>query len=165
MKPKSAVIVIDMINGMERWIPKATMKGLLPRISHVLEAARAKGMPIIYIIHSPLGKAGTRIYRELTPYSTDFIVTKEHYSSFYNTKLDALLKKLKVNQLLITGVSTHWCVLTTTVDASYRGYRLVLLKDCVAAPTNKWHKWAIKWLEDTVEVAVKASKEIAKIIG
>jgi nicotinamidase-related amidase len=161
---KTAVLVIDMINGMEEFIPRKSIVGLLPNIKRVLASAHAKKVPVIYAIHTPLGKKGTKIYDEIKKTSSDFLVLKKNYSSFYDTGLEKLLKKLKVKRLILTGVSTHWCILSTALDASYRGYEIVLMQDCVAASTNKWHDWAIKWMKDTFDLELTTSKTANKFL-
>ena len=153
-----------MINGMEKFIPRKSMQGLLPNIKRVLASAHAKKIPVIYAIHTPLGKKGTKIYDEIKKSSSDFLVLKENYSSFYGTNLEKLLKKLGVKRLILTGVSTHWCILSTALDASYRGYEIVLMQDCVAASTKEWHDWAIKWMKDTFDLTIAASKSVSKFL-
>ena len=161
---KSAVIVIDMIKGMERWIPKERMKRIQPNIRAIMDAARERKIPVIYIIHKPLGKNGTKIYEQVKPATSDFRITKNEFSSFYKTKLDMLLKKLKVKRLILTGVSTHWCVMTTAVDASYRGYEIILLEDCTTAPNDEWHRWAIKWMKNSFDLTVTTQRNIGRFL-
>lgn len=160
---KSAVIVIDAIKGMERWVPKERMKQILPNIATAIKNAHEKKIPVIYIIHKPLGKSGTKIYEQVKPTASDYRINKNEFSSFYKTNLEALLRKLKVKRLIITGVSTHWCVMTTAVDASYRRYEIVLLDDCVTAPDDKWHNWAIKWMQNTFDLTITTSKRLTHI--
>lgn len=156
---KTALIVIDMINGMEKWIPKNKMKELASNLKKVTEKARKKKIPIIYVVHKPLGEKGMKIYDEIKPTRNDKIVFKNAYSAFYKTKLNEILKGGKIRNLIITGVSTHWCVLTTIVDASYRDYKITLLEDCTAAPTKRWENFAKDWLEDTVTLKITKSNQ------
>ncbi|MBI3190415.1 cysteine hydrolase [archaeon] len=156
---KSAVIVVDMITGMEKWIPRKRIEKIMPNIKNLLEKARKEKVPVIFAVHRPLGKKGTRIYSEIAAGKNDTILGKNEYSCFYNTDMDKILKKLKVKQLIVAGVSTHWCVLTTAIDASYRKYKTVLLEDCITAPDNRKHKLAIEWMKDTLPVVVKDSKQ------
>lgn len=158
---KTAVLVIDMIKGMEEFMPKREITKLFPTIKKVLDKARAKEIPVIYTIHTPLGKEGIKIYSEVTPAENDIIIEKTKYSSFYKTKLDDVLKKLGVNRLIITGTATNWCVLSTSLAADYRELNTVLLKDCVAAPSDEWHELAIKWMLNTLEhFEIKTSESI-----
>lgn len=147
---KTAILVIDMIRGLEKWVPKKRIEKILPNITRVLNRARKKRVPIIYILHRPSGSEGMKIYNAIKPTKKDFIIKKDKYSSFYKTKLDSLLRKLKVKNLILTGMATNWCVLSTALDAYYRGYKTILLKDCVTAPNDSWHRWAIKWMADTL---------------
>ena len=153
-----------MINGMEEFIPRKNMMDLLPNIKRVLASAHAKKTPVIYVVHTTLGKKGTKIYEEIKKSSSDFLVLKKNYSSFYDTGLEKLLKKLGVKRLILTGVSTHWCILSTALDASYRKYEIVLMQDCVAASTKEWHNWAIKWMKDTFDLTITASKSVGKFL-
>jgi nicotinamidase-related amidase len=162
---KTAVLVIDMIKGMEEWIPKKEIQRILPNVKGALASARAKKVPVIYVVHTPLGKKGTKIYDEIKKQPSDFLVKKECYSSFYNTSLERLLKRLKIKRLVLIGVSTHWCILSTALDASYRGYEIVLLQDCTVAPTQEWKNWAIKWMEDTFDIGVTTSKSVSKFLS
>lgn len=60
-------------------------------------------------------------------------VIKEHYDSFWQTNLDDLLKKLDVDTLIITGVYTHWCVLSTVFSALSRNYNITIVTDAVGS--------------------------------
>lgn len=159
-KSRTAVLVIDMIKGMERWIPRRRMEGILPSLAKLLDRFRAKGIPIIYLVHTPLGKRGTTFYDEVRPLAADHVVTKEHYSGFYNTCLDSLLRRLDVKKLVIAGVSTHWCVLTTAVDASYRDYKLTLVTDCTTSPSDGLQRSAIRWLADAIDIEFTTSNRL-----
>jgi len=161
---KTAILVIDMINGMEQWIPKKNMLGLLPNIKKVLATAHAKKIPVIYVVHTPLGKKGTESYNEIKKTSFDYLITKKQYSAFFETNLEKLLKKLGVKKLILIGVSTHWCILSTALDASYRGYEITLMQDCIAAPTKKWHNLAIKWMKDTFDIELTTSNSTNKFL-
>jgi len=161
---KSAILVIDMIKGLEKWVPRKRMLKITPNIASVIKKARAKKVPVIYMVHKPVGKKGMKIYDAIKPTASDFVVYKNQFSSFYKTSLEKLLKKLKVKQLILTGVSTHWCLLSTALDASYHGYKLVLLADCANAPTDEWHNWAIKWMTNSFDITIKTQKELNKIL-
>jgi len=77
---------------------------------------------------------GTDIVNELKPQSGDIAIYKTRFSGFYQTDLDASLKKLGVKYLIITGVTTSICVDSTVRDAMFRDYLCVLLKDCMSEP-------------------------------
>jgi ureidoacrylate peracid hydrolase len=76
----------------------------------------------------------TEIVPELTPQAGDDVIYKTRFSGFFETDLDARLKKLGVIHLIITGCTTSICVDSTVRDAMFRDYLCVLLADCMSEP-------------------------------
>lgn len=76
----------------------------------------------------------TDIVSELKPQPNDIVLYKTRFSGFYQTHLDATLKKLGIKYLIVTGVTTSICVESTVRDAMFRDYLCVLLKDCMSEP-------------------------------
>jgi len=76
----------------------------------------------------------TDIVPELTPQADDVILYKTRFSGFYETDLDATLKKLGSKYLIITGCTTSICVESTVRDAMFRDYWCILLADCMSEP-------------------------------
>src|SRR6266568_2588933 len=76
----------------------------------------------------------TDIVPELKPQPNDIVLYKTRFSGFYQTDLDATLKKLGIKYLIVTGVTTSICVESTVRDAMFRDYLCVLLKDCMSEP-------------------------------
>jgi ureidoacrylate peracid hydrolase len=82
----------------------------------------------------------TDIVQELTPHAGDVVVYKHRFSGFFQTDLDATLKKLGVKHLIVTGCTTSVCVESTVRDAMFRDYTCVVLADCAAEPIG--HEFA-----------------------
>ena len=80
------------------------------------------------------GNWGTDIVPELKPQLGDVIVYKHRFSGFYETELDATLKRLEAKHLIFTGCTTSVCVESTIRDAMFRDYLSVLLADCAGEP-------------------------------
>ena len=76
----------------------------------------------------------TDIVPELKPEAEDDVVYKTRFSGFYETDLDARLKKSGTKYLIITGCTTSVCVDSTVRDAMFRDYSCVLLADCMSEP-------------------------------
>jgi len=76
----------------------------------------------------------TDIVPELKPQTGDIVLYKTRFSGFYQTDLDATLKKLGIKYLIVTGVTTSICVESTVRDAMFRDYLCVLLRDCMSEP-------------------------------
>jgi ureidoacrylate peracid hydrolase len=76
----------------------------------------------------------TDIVPELKPQASDIVIYKTRFSGFYQTDLDATLKKFGIKYLIVTGVTTSICVESTVRDAMFRDYLCVLLRDCMSEP-------------------------------
>src|SRR5881394_3776438 len=76
----------------------------------------------------------TDIVPELKPQPNDIVLYKTRFSGFYQTDLDATLKKFGIKYLIVTGVTTSICVESTVRDAMFRDYLCVMLSDCMNEP-------------------------------
>ena len=118
----------------------------------LLDAARAAGIPVIYIkmilddledrmlaqrVRSSLterclrGNPRTEISSVVEPRPGDHIVEKTVATAFYKTRLDELLEELGTDELVVAGTSTSGCVRATVMDAAYRSYRVSVVEECV----------------------------------
>ena len=79
----------------------------------------------------------TDIVDELRPQKDDLVVYKTRYSGFYNTDLDAILKRRGMRTLIMMGSTTSVCVESTLRDAMFRDYSPVLLADCTSEPIGQ----------------------------
>ena len=57
--------------------------------------------------------------------------TKKRYDCFVGTDLDFLLRASGINTLIVTGVNTNSCVLSTVAAACSRDYAVIVAEDCV----------------------------------
>ncbi len=127
---RSAVIVVDMENdfaakgGMfdRAGVDISGAQKAITPTAKVLAAARQSGLKIIYL------KMGYH------PDLSDVVIYKTRFSGFYQTDLDATLKKFGIKYLIFTGVTTSICVESTVRDAMFRDYLCVLLRDCMSEP-------------------------------
>jgi ureidoacrylate peracid hydrolase len=94
-------------------------------------------------MRSPDGREGrilvrdtwnTDILPELAPAADDTVLYKTRFSGFFETELDAILKRKDIRSLVFTGCTTSICVESTVRDAMFRDYRCVLLEDCMGEP-------------------------------
>lgn len=77
------------------------------------------------------GSWGAQIVDELNPGEQDIHVTKHRFSGFWDTELDSILRNMGVHTLFFAGVNADQCVMTTLEDASFLGYDVIMLRDCV----------------------------------
>jgi nicotinamidase-related amidase len=82
--------------------------------------------------HNIEGSPGCEIILELLDTERDWVVdTKKRYNCFVGTDLDFVLRKHGINTVLLTGVNTNSCVLSTATSACSRDYAVFVVEDCV----------------------------------
>jgi biuret amidohydrolase len=81
--------------------------------------------------HNLMGLPGCTIMSGLHD-ARDFVVdSKKRYDCFIGTDLDLLLRAHGINTLIVTGVNTNSCVLSTVAAACSRDYAVIVASDCV----------------------------------
>lgn len=128
---KGALVVVDMQVGvLERaW----NAKEITSNLKSAVDAARASGVPVIWIQQKddnlPLGSEQWEIVPELVPAEGEPIVSKGYISSFEETELEEILNKAGVSRVILAGAATNWCIRATAYAALERGYDLTLISD------------------------------------
>lgn len=158
---KTALMVIDMQKFFLD--PKSgtfTEGGLavIPKIQKLIAAFRSKNLPVIFTEHVhheqgfDLGIMGwwwksncvegspdSVTCDELMPLPNEKIIRKHRYSAFYNTDLETVLRSMKIEDLVISGIMTNMCCESTARDAYYRDYRVSFLADATGAINEEMH--------------------------
>jgi ureidoacrylate peracid hydrolase len=109
---------------------------------------------------------GYEVLDELEPNKEDdWFVEKTRLSAFYNTNLETVLRGLKAETVIITGVLTNQCVGATTKDAIFRDFKPIVVEDCTGTTMPHLHDPIIEcikngWgqinnLEETLEAISK----------
>eukprot|EP01004_Peranema_trichophorum_P004394 NODE_3320_length_1373_cov_54.953600_g2886_i0.p1 GENE.NODE_3320_length_1373_cov_54.953600_g2886_i0~~NODE_3320_length_1373_cov_54.953600_g2886_i0.p1 ORF type:complete len:383 (+),score=75.63 NODE_3320_length_1373_cov_54.953600_g2886_i0:54-1151(+) len=89
------------------------------------------------------GYPGWEIISELSPIAGEPIVDKSGKGSFFATDLEAILRTMKISNIILTGVTTDVCVSTTMREANDRGFECMVLSDCTAASKYPNHLHAL----------------------
>ncbi|MFH1240370.1 MAG: isochorismatase family cysteine hydrolase [Candidatus Diapherotrites archaeon] len=154
---KAALLIIDVQKGAIETYSKH--KRITPKIKKIADCFRELKFPVIHTLYvkpktkrrwTPVDRIlnrkeflqGSKSAEEVDGLKkkSDFIIKKKHFSAFYKTNLEKLLKKKKVKTLVITGLLTHWCVYMTALDALQRNYQVVIVKDAVSSHREKIHE-------------------------
>jgi nicotinamidase-related amidase len=90
--------------------------------------------------HSLAETPGAEVIDDLDRQEDDLWLPKPRFSAFFRTDLDQQLKEKRVSLCAVAGIATHFCVLTTALDAISSDFRSVILEDCTAAPTENIHE-------------------------
>jgi len=157
MKP--AVLVIDMLKdtleGGHRTDISEMARGIVPAINRLMAFARERNIPVIFSMdsflrgdfifqgrmkeHSIRGTRGSEVTDLLDQAETDLYVPKRRFSAFFKTDLDQTLRLLGVDTVLLTGIATHWCVLSTAFDALSNDFAAWIVEDGCAAFSREIH--------------------------
>ena len=86
----------------------------------------------------------------LEPRVDEYYVRKHVYSAFFDTRLDTLLRNLRIRTLIMAGFWADICMLATALDAFYRNYRVVWLRDGTLGD----EEWAVRWFENAIGYTV-----------
>lgn len=70
------------------------------------------------------------------------VTTKKSLDGFLGTDLDFLLSRVyEAQTVVLAGINTDTCVYSTAFSASNRGYRTVVVSDCVASMRGRDAHW------------------------
>jgi nicotinamidase-related amidase len=67
------------------------------------------------------------------------VIDKRVYSPFSEPRLSDLLRRRRIDSLVITGAETDVCVLAAVLDAVDLGYRVVLATDALCSSSDATH--------------------------
>jgi nicotinamidase/pyrazinamidase len=90
--------------------------------------------------HSLAGTRGAEVIDELDRTDDDLWLPKPRFSAFFQTDLQIWLRERGVTLCAVGGIATHFCVLTTVMDAVCHDFKVVLLEDCSAAYSREVHE-------------------------
>jgi nicotinamidase-related amidase len=155
-KSRAALLVVDMFSDFSFPDGAATARRAWPiakAVAALKSRLHAARVPTIYV-NDNLGlwrsdfpkvwqqaasrtSHGHAIAELLKPGERDYCVLKPRHSAFFATPLDVLLQGLGVRTLILTGSSSHQCILFSATDAYVRGYRLLIPKDCIVSLSRK----------------------------
>jgi nicotinamidase-related amidase len=114
-------------------LSKEFQNELITRANKVLSKARQKGISVIYVeVRRGERTPETGIHPEITPQPGELVLTKRRVGPFSTTNLDEVLKKQGIETLVLMGISTSGCVLSTVRWAADIDYQLIVLSDCCA---------------------------------
>jgi len=81
------------------------------------------------------------------PQPGELVLRKTRYSPFWDTDIDAQLKALDVDTVVLAGLTTECCVADTAKDAFNHDYHVFVAADACAAYEPELHAAALKMLD------------------
>ena len=150
----TALVVLDLISDFRFPDGAKLLRAALPvarRVRQLRRRAKATGMPVIYI-NDNLGRwlsdrhdllkhclsnrsRGKALVQLIAPEDDDYFIFKPKHSGFFATPLAELLQESFIKRLILTGTTSHQCVLFTAMDAYVRDFEIIVPRDCIASPS------------------------------
>jgi nicotinamidase-related amidase len=143
MGPGTALVVIDIQQfyfegGL---VPLSGSIEAAAQARKVLEAFRARALPVFHVRHVPRSVAIVdgepadpqyRIRPEVQPAAGEKVISKRFANSFRETDLLDGLRQKGITRLVIVGMQTHMCVEAASRAAADLGFDVVVLHDACA---------------------------------
>lgn len=189
----SALLIVDVQNDYchkegclaQQDLDVSMVEEMMPNLKNMISAMKEINVPIIYIqtIHEDSTDSETWIKRlkgknqknlcrkdtwgaqfyQLAPDKDDVIVIKHRYSAFIHTRLESVLRALKIETIVMAGVSTNICVESTARDGFMLDFDVIFLSDCTAAFSREAHDMTLQTINQFFGT-VATSKEVIQSI-
>ena len=155
-----ALLIIDMVKDNfkeEKNLPITPLaKKIIDPINRLSGFFRQNDWPVVFATdafheddfifsgrmqpHSLAGTEGADVMEDLAFRESDIWLPKPRFSAFFNTGLETWLHDRNITLCAVAGIATHFCVLTTALDALCHDFKAILLEDCAAAPSEDLHQ-------------------------
>ena len=136
----SALIMVDCQNTYRRGMMQLTnVEAAIIEAQKLLEMARDLKIPIIHIQHdagvgSPYDVTAEigQISAEVAPKNGENVITKNYPNAFIATPLEAQLKALGIENVVLAGFMTHMCINSTARGAFNLGFKPTVVASACA---------------------------------
>ena len=141
----------------------------------LLKTCRDKGFEIVHVkpeneaevnrkigLVVPSGTEALTIYQAVKPRRGELVFSKANGEAFTGTRLDFVLRNMRVDSLIVCGLMTDQGVLLSTIHAVDLGYNVMLVEDACTTFTREAHETFINWYR--IFVNVKTTEEVLNLI-
>ena len=136
----SALIMVDCQNTYRQGVMQLTnVEPAVKEAQKLLHMARDLNIPILHIQHdagmgSPYDVTAEigQISDEVAPQNNEPLITKNYPNSFIATPLEAQLKALNIENVVIAGFMTHVCINSTARGAFNLGFKPTVVASACA---------------------------------
>jgi len=120
-----------------------------------------KGIERHNIIGEPTTEIAPGLYKD-----GDYIVdTKKRYSCFKGTELDFVLGQIGAENVILTGINTSSCVLSTAFEACNSDYKVYVIEDCCDSMDGpEFHDAAVMLINRILGTVIKSEEFIKEVL-
>lgn len=175
----TALLIVDMVSEYTFPDAELILKGArkaAQNIARLKQRAHRAKVPVIYVNDTAgkwesdqrafvqrclrPGAPGQDVVELIEPSEHDYFMFKPKHSAFFGTPLYTLLQQLNISTLILTGVTSHQCVLFTAMDAHVRDYDLIIPPDCIGAANAIDTKHALYVFSHALSARITASSRL-----
>jgi len=167
---RTALLVIDLQKDFLAPLPEAKAHSVVSAACALVDAARAAGAPVVWVVQrfkADLsdaflemrdqniavvieGTRGAALADGLDPGPGEPVIVKKRYSAFFGTDLEAQLRDLGVERVVIAGVNIHACVRMAAIDAYQRDIRVVIAREAVEGFDAEHNAVTLRYLDGKI---------------
>lgn len=133
---KRALLVVDIQEGLFRAEPRPpAIETVIENINKLARAAREAGDLVVLIQHEAPGtelshgSADWQLDRRLETHAADLRIRKTTSAPFASSDLHRLLKEHGVEEVVVAGYATEFCIDSTVRWSASLGYPVTLVQD------------------------------------
>ena len=139
---------------------------IVPNAQRLLRCFRKLGAPVIYITlgptlpdysdaprhlrawfeatHNHAGNKEHEIVAELEPQPGELVINKTTMGAFASSGIESHLNGMKINELVMTGVSTNNCVGMTAMEAADKQFSVAMVSDATGTCSDEMQAATLK---------------------
>ncbi len=194
---KTAVLVVDMQKAfLDPEAPRQLPGGreTVPQINELTELGRKLRMPVVFLRHANRpdlsdyglrkefnvpeehqfqvieGMIGAEFDTDLNIAEEDHVVTKIRYSAFIggSSTLEPLLRGLGCDSIILCGILTDRCVLTTAMCAMMLDFKVFCISDLTATLSEERQRLALEMIDERyakVMTFAQVTEELQRLLA
>ncbi|MEM1092039.1 MAG: isochorismatase family cysteine hydrolase [Pseudomonadota bacterium] len=158
---------------------------LVPNIQALASVCREVGAPVIYITYGSeledysdmpahmvgivkatsnrVGMPEHDIVDALTPEPGELVINKKTMGAFSSTGIDANLRALGIETVLVVGVSTNNCVAMTAMEACDHQYGVVVVSDATGTDSDQMQNATLTMLRRLWGRVISTEEVVAEL--
>ena len=168
----AALIMIDCQNTYRQGVMQLTgVEDAILECQKLLEMARDLKSPIIHIQHdagvgSPYDITADigAISVEVAPKNGEKVVVKNYPNAFVQTELEAYLKALGVENIVLAGFMTHMCVNSTAHGGFNLGFKPTVVASATATRPLQGPNGVVVSAQQVHEAALAATRDLYAVV-
>ena len=161
-KDDSLLLIIDVQERLARVMERK--EEVVKNISHLIEACKLLGVPIVITEQYPKGLGSTleEIKSILPEYKP---VEKLSFNCCSEEPFMEAIREKERKKIIITGMETHICVLQTTLGLLERSYHVHVVSDAVCSRKEENHNIGIEFMRDAGAVITSTETVLFQLLG